>query len=483
MEYITSHIISMRWQDVLDILLVGYILLRFYVLFRGTAVFRGIVGLAFLWIFQRVPQSLGLVVTSWAVQGIITVAAFIIIVVYRNELRSVLQARNLKNVLWGGAHRSEQTPVEIIAGCAFELSGKRTGALIVFPGTNDLEDVVQGGISWQGLVTREMISSIFWPDNPVHDGAAIIQGDRITKVGVILPLSRREDLPSKYGTRHRAAAGLAEVTDALSVVVSEERKSVVLVKGSQLHEVKSVFELEQRLREHLGEMAKPTKKHVIEGVQVGLAAVVALLFVTGIWFSFTKGLDTLISLDIPVEYMNRDPALEIVDASVSNVDLQVGGSGSLIKSIRPEQVQVKLDLSKAVAGPNTYTITQEDVTLPPGALLKTVDPKTVKVTLDVITQKELWVQVDWVGELPRYLIMESVQVKPQKLLVVGAKQILSDISTAYTQNVTLDNIFESGTLKIGLALNHPSLKVVPDSPDEIEVSFVIKERTGWNWVE
>jgi YbbR domain-containing protein len=112
-----------------------------------------------------------------------------------------------------------------------------------------------------------------------------------------------------------------------------------------------------------------------------------------------------------------------------------------------------------------------------------VDPKTVKVTLDVLTQKELWVQVDWVGELPRYLVMESVQVKPQKVLVIGAKQILSGISTAYTQNVSLENIFESGSLTIGLALNHPSLKVAPDSKDEIELSFVIKERDGWNWVE
>ena len=483
MEYITSHIISMRWQDVVDIILVGYILLRFYVLFRGTAVFRGIVGLAFLWVFQRVPQSLGLVVTSWAVQGIITVAAFIIIVVYRNELRSVLQARNIKNVLWGGAHHSEKTPVEIIAGCAFELSGKRTGALIVFPGANDLEDVVQGGTPWQGLVSREMISSIFWRDNPVHDGAAIIQGDRITKVGVILPLSRREDLPSRYGTRHRAAAGLAEVTDALAVVVSEERKSVVVVKGHELHEVKGVFELEQLLREHLGEKAKPTKKRVIEIVQLGMAAVVALLFVTGIWFSFTKGLDTLITLEVPVEYMNRDPGKEIVDASVSNVGLQVGGSGALIKSIRPEQVQVKLDLSNANVGSNTYTITQEDVTLPPGTILKMVDPKTVQVTLDILTQKELWVQADWVGELPRYLIMESVQVKPQKVLIIGANQLLNGISTVYTQNVSLDNIFESGSFNIGLALNHPSMKVNPGSEDKIELSFVIKERSNWNWTE
>ncbi len=483
MEFITTHIFGMRWQDLLDILLVSYILLRFYVLFRGTAVFRGILGLALLWVFQRVPISLGLVVTNWAVQGIITFAAFIIIVVYRNELRSVLQAKNFKNILWGGAHGSEKTPIEIIARCAFELAKKGTGALIIIPGKRDLEDVVQGGIAWQGLVTREMIATIFWHDNPVHDGAVIIQGDRIAEVGVILPLSRRQDLPSYYGTRHRAAAGLAEATDALALVVSEERKNVVVAKGSELNEVKGAFELEQILREHLGETPEPVRKRVKENIQFGMAILISILLVTGIWFSFTKGLDTLIALEIPVEYMNRDPDMEIVNASVNTVALQVGGSGALIKSIQPEQVQIKLDLSKAVVGPNTYTITQDDVALPPGAFLKMVEPKTVEVTLDVLTQKEMWVQVDWVGELPRYLIMESVEVKPQKVQIVGANQILGEISTAYTQHISLDNIFESGSLAIGLALNHPSLRVASDSKDKIELKYVIKERSGWNWLE
>lgn len=473
----------MRWQDVLDIVLVSYILLRFYVLFRGTAVFRGITGLAFLWIFQRVPHSLGLVVTSWAVQGIITVAAFIIIVVYRNELRSVLQAKNFKNILWGFSHKSGKTPIEIISKCTFELARKRTGALIVLPGKNDLEDVVQNGIPWQGLVTHEMIASIFWRDNPVHDGAAIVKGDRITEVGVILPLSRRQDLPSYYGTRHRAAAGLAEATDALVLVVSEERESVVVAKGSKLREAKNVNTLEHLLREHVGETAKPISKRVNDNIRYGIAALVSILFVTGVWFSFTKGLDTLITLEVPVEYMNRDPGMEIVNASVNTVALQLGGSGPLIKSVRPEQVQIKLDLSKAVIGPNTYTITQNDVTLPPGVYLKTVKPTTVEVTLDVLTKKELPVQVDWVGELPRYLIMESVQLKPEKVMIVGPNQILRDISTAYTQKVPLDNIFESGSLTIGLALNHPPLKVAPNSKDKIEVSFKIRERSGWNWAE
>ena len=471
----------MRWQDVLDIVLVSYILLRFYVLFRGTAVFRGIAGLALLWVFQRIPHSLGLIVTSWAVQGIITVAAFIIIVVYRNELRSVFQAKNFKNFLWGFPHKSGQTPVEIIARSAFDLARKRIGALIVFPGKSELEDVVQRGIPWQGLVSQEMIASIFWHDNPVHDGAAIVQGDRVTEVGVILPLSRRQDLPSYYGTRHRAAAGLAEATDALIVIVSEERERVVVAKGTTLQEVKEIDTLEHLLREHVGEKVIPISRRVNDNIRYGIAALVSILFVTTVWFSFTKGMDTLIALEVPVEYMNRNPGMEIVETSANSIALQLGGSGALIKSIRPEQVQIRLDLSKAVVGTNTFTINQDDVNLPPGVILKTVKPTTVEVTLDVLAKKELPVQVDWVGELPRYLILESAQLRPEQVLIVGPNQILKDISTIYTQKISLDKIFESGSLTIGLALNHPSLKVSPDSKDKIEVSYVVKERSGWSW--
>jgi diadenylate cyclase len=182
-----------------------------------------------------------------------------------------------------------------------------------------------------------------------------------------------------------------------------------------------------------------------------------------------------------VEYMNRDPGEEIVETSANTVALQLGGSGALIKSLRPEQVQIRLDLSKAVVGTNTYTINQEDITLPPGVILKTVKPTTVEVTLDVLAKKEVPVQIDWVGELPRYLIMESAQLKPEQVLIVGPNQILKDITTAYTQKISLDKIFESGSITIGLALNHPSLKVSPDSKDKIEVSYVIKERSGWSW--
>src|SRR5512147_19816 len=219
---------SFRWQDVVDIGLNSYILFRFYVLFRGTYVFRVLIGLTMLWFFQQVAAYLGLIVTSWVVQGIVAVAALIIVVVFRNEIRNVLQAKNIRSILWGFAPKARVAPIDIIADSAFELARRRHGALIVIPGEEDIHELAQGGLEWNGDISREMLLSVFFPDNPVHDGAAIVEGDRVSRVGAILPLSRRDDLPSHFGTRHRAALGLSEMSDALVVVVSEERGEVSL---------------------------------------------------------------------------------------------------------------------------------------------------------------------------------------------------------------------------------------------------------------
>ncbi|MFH0974519.1 MAG: DisA protein, partial [Spirochaetota bacterium] len=101
MNNFLSFFSNIRWQDIVDISLNSYILFRFYILFQGTNAFRVLIGIAFLWFFQRLAFSLGLIITSWAIQGITAVAALIIIVVFRNEIRSVLQAKNFKTILWG----------------------------------------------------------------------------------------------------------------------------------------------------------------------------------------------------------------------------------------------------------------------------------------------------------------------------------------------------------------------------------------------
>ncbi|MBU4009309.1 MAG: diadenylate cyclase, partial [Proteobacteria bacterium] len=232
-----SFFSTIRWQDIVDIILNSYILFRFYILFRGTNVFRVLIVIAFLWFFQRIAFSLELIITSWAIQGITAVAALIIIVVFRNEIRTVLQAKNIKSFLWGFPQKISTTPVEKISQSVFELAHKHIGALLVFPGKDDLEEYIKGGLPWRGIISKEMIMSIFWNGNPVHDGAAIISKDRVLEVSCILPLSHSNNLPSHYGTRHRAALGLAESTDAMVVAVSEERGTVSVAKDSKIHRI------------------------------------------------------------------------------------------------------------------------------------------------------------------------------------------------------------------------------------------------------
>lgn len=476
MDTLLTFFAGIRLRDVADILINSYVLFRLYALFRGTNVFRILMGIAVLWFIQRIAVSLGLVLTSWVIQGITAVAALIIIIVFRNEIRSVLQARNLRGFFWGFPRASMDTPVEVIVDAVYELARRRIGALLVLLGKEDLGEVIHSGIPWHGLVSREMILSIFWHDNPVHDGAAIIQGDQITEAGAILPLSQRKDLPFHYGTRHRAAAGLAEATDALVIAISEERGTVATAKGSQMRSVRGKEQLSEILREHLDLPEKEEGGRKKEKLELALAGFVSVIFVSAMWFSFTRGLDTLITFEIPVEYMNRNTAMEIVDTSVKTLRVDLSGSGALARSVRQDQIKVRVDLSKAAVGRNAFNITEKNITLPPGVVLESVTPQVVEVSLDRLVKKAFPVQVDWVGTLSDNLRLVGAKLTPERVLLTGGSRILNEISTVYTEQVSLDNIEKTGTITAGLDIRPASLKIASESKDTVTVDFVVKER-------
>ena len=476
MNSILAFLTSIRWQDAVDVLLNSYILFRLYVLFRGTNVIRVLAGIALLWIFQRIAVGLGLIVTSWAMQGIITGAALIIIIVFRNEIRNVLQAKNLRALLWDLPQKESQTPVDAIVEGVYELARTRTGALIVIPGKEDLAGRIQGGINWGGLVSREMLLSIFYNGNPVHDGAAIIHGNRVTRVGSILPLCLRDDLPQYYGTRHRAAAGLAELSDALVIVVSEERGEVVAAKGNTFIPISDNLTLAQVLANHLGAAVSPADNPRRENRELVAAAVICVICMSGIWFSFAKGMETLTSLEIPLEYQNRDPRMQILSTSVNTVRLYLSGSSALIGSLRSDQVKAKLELGKAVNGMNTFLLSRENITLPPGLRLNRIDPAEIKVDLDMPLVKELPVQIDWVGSLPEGYVLENASVIPGKVAVAGVQRFMNNISTIYTEKVQLDEIRSSGQKTVSLAIEPSAIRLADGFKDEVEIRFTLRRR-------
>ena len=200
----------------------------------------------------------------------------------------------------------------------------------------------------------------------------------------------------------------------------------------------------------------------------------SVFLIIAVWSTFTRGVDTVVSMDIPVEYMNRPPEMEILATSVNTVRLEISGSGALLRRIQPEQVSVKLDLAKGVPGANSFAITPESVSLPPAVLLKDVKPPVVEVTLDTTVRKELPVQVDWVGKLQDPILIAQVKIEPPTVQVSGSSRVLSAVSTIYTEKISVDQISRSGTLSAKLVPSPPSLKL---AQDKVSIEYMVKERT------
>lgn len=466
---------SVRWQDAVDILLNSYILFRLYVLFRGTNTLRVMLGIGCLWFVQRIAVSMGFIVTSWVFQGITAAAALIIIVIFRNEIRAVFQAKNWKTLLWGLPQQTRRSTVDEIAAAVFALAEKRVGALLVFPGKEDLSELIQGGIAWQGLVSREMIQSVFWPGNPVHDGAALVCGDRVARVGGILPLTERGDLPSSWGTRHRAAAGLSERADALVVIVSEERGRVLISQGPQMTVMYTPEQMKTRLNAHTDVERNKKTGLKREAFKLALAGALSLVLVTSVWISFTHSRDTLMSLEVPIRYLNLRPDLEIVDTSVDTLRLHLSGFGALINAVRPDKIAVKLDLSHAEPGDNTLRVDPGQFSLPPGISCTGVSPARIDVVLGAIITRALPVQVDWDGKLPDHLILSDVSLEPETLRITGRHDILDTIHTIYTEKISLEEITANGQREVKPVLAD-TLRLDDGQKDGIVVRFAVSER-------
>lgn len=464
---------GLRWQDVLDISLNSYMLFRFYVLFRGTNIIRVLLAVCVLWIVSRAAIPLGLVITSWAMQGVITVAAFIIIIIFRNEISSVLQTKNFKSFFWGIPRHQFNTPLNIIVESVYELAQKKMGALIVLPLKKSMENVVQGGITLNGKLSKEMLVSIFWPNNPVHDGAVIIEGDEITRAGVILPLSQRKDFPFLFGTRHRAALGVTELTDALVIVVSEERGKVSLFRENHIYDIPDRPALEKFLDDHAtdGSSRKGFRRQSIELIT---AAFISLFCITGLWMNFSKGMETLATYTVPVEFMMSDQKMEIISSSASDVKLLISGSRPLISSISPDQIKIKLDLSSSVSGTNHLSVTNENILLPPGVRLKSIEPSSLEIALDMRVEKVLPVQPNWTGKLPDGYIMGEAKTIPSVIRVAGGDTALKEIFTVFTELIPIDGLTQSGTLEVGLIFDPPSLKAV--DTDQVKIQYVITKK-------
>jgi uncharacterized protein (TIGR00159 family) len=223
-----------RWQDVLDILIVGFVIYRLVVMIQGTRAVSMLIGLIVLAAAYQGAQLLELYTVNWVLDSLGNVILILIVVVFQHDIRRMLTQVGT-GPFYGRAQRiAEGQAIEEITRASVLLAGRRVGALIVLQRDVGLNEYIEGGTRLDAQITKELLLSIFLPASPLHDGALILHRGRMVAAGCLLPLTTNPNVSKTLGTRHRAAIGLTEETDAVVIVVSEEEGKISLVREGRI---------------------------------------------------------------------------------------------------------------------------------------------------------------------------------------------------------------------------------------------------------
>lgn len=242
---------QLRWQDLLDIGLIAFLVYRALNIVRGSRAMQMIIGLAVILVAYVSSRTLGLFTLNWILDNFLASIILVIIVIFQSDIRRALTQVGTAP-MFAAAERVVQPREDIIeevAQAAMAMAPKHVGGLIVFEREVGLNEYMEIGTRLDARVSHELVESVFLPHSPIHDGALVIQKGRITAVRCLLPLSTNPNLRPTWGTRHRAALGLTEETDAVAVVISEQEGTVTLVVGGRVTENVNGMKLRATLQE------------------------------------------------------------------------------------------------------------------------------------------------------------------------------------------------------------------------------------------
>lgn len=248
---ILQVVAAARWQDALDVAIVAFIIYRIILLIRGTRTAQILLGFAILACAYLLSRWAELVTLNWILDHFLSYLILVILILFQDEIRRGLAQVGTQPRWWSFRRYMEPQVIEEVVTAASALAERRLGALIVLERETGLRDVVERGVALDAAVAKELIQSLFVPASPVHDGALIISGGRIVAAGCVLPLSTSTTIRRTLGTRHRAALGLSERSDAVVIAVSEERGKVSVAWQGKLYEDLSPLDLRGFLHEVL----------------------------------------------------------------------------------------------------------------------------------------------------------------------------------------------------------------------------------------
>jgi uncharacterized protein (TIGR00159 family) len=376
---------NIHLTDAVDIAIISGLFYSLLVWFKESASRRVVIGVTVLVIVYFVARAFDLYLTSLLFQAGFAVLVIMLIVVFQEDLRRALE----RVASWGPltsqlSAAAQTTDIDTLVEVAFHLAANKTGALIVVKGRDALERHVQGGVSLAGNTSKPLLLSIFDAHSPGHDGAVIMEQGRVAKFGAHLPLSKNRKEITYRGTRHSAALGLSECSDALIIVVSEERGVVSVAERGMLKELASPAVLKRQLEwffqdrfpQHIEPMWKRLLAH-----DVGLKAVAVLLACVG-WLLLAYNVSTIQqTFEVPIEYRNIPPTLALDESVPNKARVTVSGPERAYHFLEPTALKISIDLGVSSVGSQVIQITEKNLKLPSSLSLRRIEPQVLWITL------------------------------------------------------------------------------------------------------
>ena len=384
-ENILNPFTSITLGEVVDIILVATLLYTAIVWAQRTRAVFVVRGILILGAIFLIARYFDLKMTAWVFQGFFAVLVIVIVVIFQEELRQVFERIAVWNLIGRRAPALHSTSVDTLVRTVADLARDYIGALVVIRGKDPLERHITGGIPLNGILSEPLLKSIFDIHSPGHDGAVLVENNHVTRFAVHLPLSKDTRQLAHVGTRHSAALGMAELSDAICVVVSEERGTVSIAREGKLQKLENIQELGAALQRFLEEKF-PTYEQKRLSFQLvrenWLIKIAALSLAIGFWYIFVPGSKLVeMTYKIPIVVENLPADLKLDQIQPAEVTVRLSAPRRAFYLFDRKTLRATVDASLAVLGRRTFELSEQNIRHPKDITLVDVDPTTVRISV------------------------------------------------------------------------------------------------------
>jgi uncharacterized protein (TIGR00159 family) len=412
--------------------------------------------------------------TLFIFQAGLTAALVTLVIVFQDDIRTAIE-RLLSWKYYKTKHElvASGKTTDVLVETLANLARDKIGALVVIKGRQLLDRHLSGGILLNGRISLPLLYSIFHPKTPSHDGAVIVEGDRLEKFAVRLPLSHNLSEIGDAGTRHTAGLGMSEHSDALVIIVSEEHGTISIAENGKMEPVDGE-RLRSRIRtfyEQLFPKSTVKKRHaLITNNTVVKVSSLCIAFI--LWIAFAHRTEIVNrNFTVPVEYRNV-PANWIIEAPFPpTVQISLSGMERAF-NFQTDRLAVSLNMIAPHENYQVIPVTIDNVNIPSGLTLNQILPHTVSLHAYQVEPITVPVKIVLKGHLPATLKLSTLQTKPDSIKILVRKLKFSEVTEIFTEPLVLDSLTGNTVLKLKLQVSN-DMRLVDETQNPVKVNITL----------